>query len=186
MTESVLPKDMDDDQTHILPHLLEFYNDLYDPQLLVYDTLMYIPDELSFIDPSTCNPYYSLGEQARLFPEQQIVNGGTKKTSKPVFKPSQCEHPKHPVYAMLASAAQSTVIPRRGRPPKGSKAIDCSEMAQLKRLPKRLEPVVGVQDIHVCLTCLRRSDEDVDYNTNPNYIPPTCGRSGRSKHQHSA
>ncbi|KAH8551521.1 hypothetical protein BGW37DRAFT_410953, partial [Umbelopsis sp. PMI_123] len=107
-----------------------------------------------------------------LCPEQKLVNTGTKKNPKWIVKPSQCEHPKHQIYAALVNASQSTAIPRRGRPPKGSKSTDLTEMAQLKRLPKRLEPVVGIQDAHVCLTCLRHSDDDCEYHMNPNYIPP--------------
>jgi hypothetical protein len=179
LNDSVSLKETEDDQSYIAPHFLQFYNDFYDQQLLVYDTLLYLPEQLSYIDPSDYDQCYPLGEQARLYPEQLIPSKGSKKTTKPIIKPNQCQHPKHQVYAMLVNASQFTVTPRRGRPPKGSKAMDFSETAQLKRLPKRLEPVVGVQDIHVCLTCLRRSDDDIEYNTNPIYIPPTCGRRKR-------
>lgn len=170
-----------DDQSHIVPHILEFYNDFYEQQMMVYDTLFYMPDDLAMIDASNYNLYYPIGDQARLYTEQTIPTTETTKTFIPSVRPNQCQHPKHQVYATLFNASQSTMTPRRGRPPKGSKPTDCSELAQLKRLPKRLESVVGVSEIYVCLTCLRRTDDDVEYNTSPKYIPPMCGRAGRGR-----
>lgn len=71
---------------------------------------------------------------------------------------------------------ESPVTPRRGRPPKGTKPLDLTHplgIAMTTRpLPKRLEAVVGGSNIHVCLTCLKRSDLDTEYLTHPAYLGP--------------
>ncbi|CAO3675142.1 unnamed protein product [Umbelopsis ramanniana] len=158
MTESSYKIDNEDDGNMLAPNFLELYNEFYGQQMLIYDRAWGMPEELPLMTPSDCHVYYPVVDQTKLYPEQALVN------------------------AALVNAAQSTVVPRRGRPPKGSKPTDVTETAQLKRLPKRLEPVVGVQDAHVCLTCLRRTDDDFEYHMNPDYVPPTCGsRAGRSK-----
>ncbi|KAI9268909.1 hypothetical protein BDA99DRAFT_502967 [Phascolomyces articulosus] len=111
-----------------------------------------------------------------------------------------CQHPKHIDYreensintscsssppqcamkaASLSSSSSTTMTPRRGRPPKGTKAIDKKGVEEgyiwamtVRPLPKRLEAVVGQVNIKVCLTCLKRSDLDQEYLTHPAYIGP--------------
>ncbi|KAI7901156.1 uncharacterized protein BX663DRAFT_515135 [Cokeromyces recurvatus] len=111
-----------------------------------------------------------------------------------------CEHPKHVFYRQERHMSCSNgnesatsvmkATPRRGRPPKGSKATDfiystspssaflptdsCYPIVELtvRPLPKRLEAVVGKSNIKVCLTCLKRSDLDPDYIHNEAYIGP--------------
>lgn len=132
-----------------------------------------------------------------------------------------CEHPKHiiyrqeqPTYISIASPESDTPcaqgsgsrdkaivrlsVPRRGRPPKGTRAIDLQTISMVRAsssdvpaesnclpllsfpwkmtvrpLPKRLEDVVGCEHIRVCLTCLKRSDQDPEYLNHPRYIGPT-------------
>ncbi|KAG2231572.1 hypothetical protein INT48_002988 [Thamnidium elegans] len=101
----------------------------------------------------------------------------------------KCEHPKHVIYRQekytllkpTASADEKSVLkalPRRGRPPKGSKAVEFERVSYpiveltVRPLPKRLERVVGKSNIKVCLTCLKRSDTDPDYVTNEKYVGP--------------
>ncbi|KAI8143164.1 hypothetical protein BJV82DRAFT_578885 [Fennellomyces sp. T-0311] len=88
-----------------------------------------------------------------------------------------CQHPKHLNYRQEATVAPPT--PRRGRPPKGTKAIDRKTAKEghvwpmtVRPLPKRLEKVVGQSNIKVCLTCLKRSDLDKEYLAHPAYIGP--------------
>ncbi|KAI9276635.1 hypothetical protein BC943DRAFT_364302 [Umbelopsis sp. AD052] len=182
MAEPASRSDSKDTGNLVTPNLLELYNEFYDQQMLIYDPVWCMPEDLTLMNPSDYHVCYPVADQTKLYPEQALINAGTKKNPKWIIKPNHCQHPKHPIYAALVNAAQSTVVPRRGRPPKGSKPTDITETAQLKRLPKRLEPVVGIQDAHVCLTCLRRSDDDFEYHMNPDYVPPTCGgRAGRSK-----
>ncbi|KAI9321519.1 hypothetical protein BX666DRAFT_2118333 [Dichotomocladium elegans] len=86
-----------------------------------------------------------------------------------------CQHPKHQMYRLDASMTGSPLgaTPRRGRPPKGSKASDLIVPAlTIRPLPKRLEKVVGFKDICVCLTCLKRTDLDREYLSNPAYVGP--------------
>lgn len=120
----------------------------------------------------------------------------------------QCEHPKHVIYrqekyTLTSNTAEETnvlrTIPRRGRPPKGSKSTEFlfstspiispsssvfgSSLHQaqgyypiveltVRPLPKRLEAVVGKSNIKVCLTCLKRSDTDQEYLSSKLYIGP--------------
>ncbi|CAO3611244.1 unnamed protein product [Cunninghamella echinulata] len=99
-------------------------------------------------------------------------------SSSPLLSPSS-------VYSPTTTISQETIkavtqsIPRRGRPPKGFKSngvpMDsqyCHITMTVRSLPKRLEPVVGKKNIFVCLTCLKRTDTDLDYLTNPLYIGP--------------
>ncbi|ORZ19616.1 hypothetical protein BCR42DRAFT_489529 [Absidia repens] len=103
--------------------------------------------------------------------------------------------------ASSSANASIAATPRRGRPPKGTKPSErlsyCSPIdlslaidhhfnnednnsssiynhiaMTIRPLPKRLESVVGKANIHVCLTCLKRSDMDFDYLMNPAYIGP--------------
>ncbi|KAF7725819.1 hypothetical protein EC973_009242 [Apophysomyces ossiformis] len=95
-----------------------------------------------------------------------------------------CKHPKHTVYRQLPTKQLST--PRRGRPPKGTKAAELHlsktpltlEMT-VRPLPKRLEPVVGQKDIRVCLTCLKRTDMDPAYTSHPFYVKPQAAKQRR-------
>lgn len=119
-------------------------------------------------------------------------------------KIGKCEHPKHILYRQenytlmsSTSTAHETsfikTIPRRGRPPKGSKPSDVMDTRitqypvmpssspvkfypivelTVRPLPKRLEKVVGKSNIKVCLTCLKRSDTDLEYVHSKLYIPP--------------
>ncbi|KAI9475618.1 MAG: hypothetical protein EXX96DRAFT_573955 [Benjaminiella poitrasii] len=126
---------------------------------------------------------------------------------KKATKIGYCEHPKHVLYRqerhVVVSSQQGTgssdvssimkATPRRGRPPKGSKATDFiySSSASgftsgfayqdhyypiveltVRPLPKRLEAVVGKSNIKVCLTCLKRSDLDPDYLNDKAYVGP--------------
>lgn len=101
----------------------------------------------------------------------------------------RCEHPKHVIYRQekytllkpSVSADEKSVLkalPRRGRPPKGSKSVEFETIQYpiveltVRPLPKRLENVVGKSSIKVCLTCLKRSDTDPEYITNEKYIGP--------------
>ncbi|KAI8076748.1 uncharacterized protein BX664DRAFT_318483 [Halteromyces radiatus] len=100
-----------------------------------------------------------------------------------------CEHPKHVFYRQYPHQRKEEDkkwdgvmrTPRRGRPPKGTTSTDCHlslyQIAMTTRpLPKRLEAVVGYSNIHVCLTCLKRSDMDLDYLMHPAYIGPQTTR----------
>lgn len=109
-------------------------------------------------------------------------------------KIGKCEHPKHVMYRQekytlmpaTATADETSAmktVPRRGRPPKGSKPSELDETLALpvhypiveltvRPLPKRLERVVGKSNIKVCLTCLKRSDTDEEYINCNLYIPP--------------
>ncbi|KAI8645198.1 hypothetical protein BD408DRAFT_441033 [Parasitella parasitica] len=140
-----------------------------------------------------------------------------KRTSKSNTRLGQCEHPKHCLYRQekYILSTNGTVpadetstktsiqsIPRRGRPPKGSKSSEfiysTSPLAgfaddeaavepynanatlsfypvvelTVRPLPKRLETVVGKANIKVCLTCLKRSDMDPAYLQNSAYVGP--------------
>ncbi|KAI9334621.1 hypothetical protein BD770DRAFT_332739 [Pilaira anomala] len=115
-----------------------------------------------------------------------------KKTNSLPNKIGRCEHPKHIIYRqekyiLLASTATPDeklvmkAIPRRGRPPKGSKSTEIEAISPVnypiveltvRPLPKRLEKVVGKSNIKVCLTCLKRSDTDPDYITDIKYVGP--------------
>lgn len=117
-----------------------------------------------------------------------------KKSSSIQTKIGRCEHPKHVIYRQekytlmpsTATADETSVmktVPRRGRPPKGSKLSELDEFPvspvnypivelTVRPLPKRLEKVVGKSNIKVCLTCLKRSDSDDDYINCELYIPP--------------
>lgn len=123
-------------------------------------------------------------------------SGGVKRSSSAGSKIGQCEHPKHVLYRrekhtlMPSSEINSAMktVPRRGRPPKGSKTTEflfsTSPVNQgenqfypivelsVRPLPKRLEPVVGKSNIKVCLTCLKRSDVDEEYIHHEAYIGP--------------
>lgn len=190
-SEPISPTEVTDEHSYIGPHIIDLYNDFYDQQMMAYDALLPLSDAYPMVDASQYDACYPLigslyldpnmSAQALTYMEDPVTTMRPKNQNKTSTWPTQCQHPKHEDYAMLASANSSTVTPRRGRPPKGSKSTDIFETAQLKRLPKRLEPVVGRQEIYVCLTCLRRSDEDIEYVTSPNYIPPISGRSGRIK-----
>ncbi|KAI9268795.1 hypothetical protein BY458DRAFT_511077 [Sporodiniella umbellata] len=110
------------------------------------------------------------------------------KKERGLSKTGHCEHPKHVVYrqekyTMSKSEPESSVlktVPRRGRPPKGSKDTDINDESNsynlvtltVRPLPKRLEPVVGKKHIKVCLTCLKKSDIDPEYVSDVNYIAP--------------
>ncbi|KAI9308841.1 hypothetical protein BJ944DRAFT_246228 [Cunninghamella echinulata] len=87
---------------------------------------------------------------------------------------------------MIKAVTQS--IPRRGRPPKGFKSngvpMDsqyCHITMTIRSLPKRLEPVVGKKNIFVCLTCLKKTDTDLDYLINPLYIGPQTTKKKKEK-----
>ncbi|CEP16539.1 hypothetical protein [Parasitella parasitica] len=140
-----------------------------------------------------------------------------KRTSKSNTRLGQCEHPKHSLYRQekyilstngkapadeTFSSAFIQSIPRRGRPPKGSKSTEFIystsplnnfaydepvveppyanatlpyyPMVELtvRPLPKRLEAVVGKTNIKVCLTCLKRSDMDPAYLQDVAYVGP--------------
>jgi hypothetical protein len=156
-TDTVSTNEVADEHEYIGPHILGLYNDFYDQQMMAYDTFLQFPEAYSVIDTSQYDLYYPMMDSLYMGPaisaegltyiEEPIATMRLEKQTKPVALTTQCQHPKHDSYAMLANASLSTVTPRRGRPPKGSKTTDCYEMAQLKRLPKRLEPVVGRQDI---------------------------------------
>ncbi|OBZ85353.1 hypothetical protein A0J61_06600 [Choanephora cucurbitarum] len=117
-----------------------------------------------------------------------------------------CEHPKHNYYrqekylwnsSTVNQALVMKAIPRRGRPPKGSKptehmlstsSVYHHELGQfpsveltVRSLPKRLESVVGKSNIKVCLTCLKRSDTDPDYLQNEFYLGPQHQPTNRKK-----
>lgn len=117
-----------------------------------------------------------------------------------------CQHPKHLSYRSEAPTHQlstTAATPRRGRPPKGTKPtdkkqlnVDASSSAQstdsphfdllqckmtIRPLPKRLEAVVGQKDIRVCLTCLKKSDVDLDYLNHPAYRAPQTHRKMKSQ-----
>lgn len=105
-----------------------------------------------------------------------------------------------PGYQALSTATAAmtttTTTPRRGRPPKGTKPIDRKRLVTddasssvltgesslypgsllckmtIRPLPKRLEAVVGRKDIRVCLTCLKKSDADLEYLGHPAYRAP--------------
>ncbi|KAI9494464.1 hypothetical protein BDB00DRAFT_818149 [Zychaea mexicana] len=94
-----------------------------------------------------------------------------------------CQHPKHLNYREENNSAvtctKAALTPRRGRPPKGTKAIDKKAVKEgyvwamtVRPLPKRLEAVVGYANIKVCLTCLKRSDTDLEYLAHPAYVGP--------------
>lgn len=124
------------------------------------------------------------------------TKSGVKRSSSAGSKIGQCEHPKHVLYRrekhtfMPSSETSSAMktVPRRGRPPKGSKTtefllstspIDQGESyyypiveLSVRPLPKRLEAVVGKSNIKVCLTCLKRSDVDEEYVHHEAYIGP--------------
>ncbi|KAI8074420.1 hypothetical protein BC940DRAFT_315041 [Gongronella butleri] len=92
-----------------------------------------------------------------------------------------CEHPQHYDYrqssggdwpstgASGSSMATSATpikahLPRRGRPPKGMRAanrqLGLHDVIMTTRpLPRRLAAVVGLPNLYVCLTCLKRSDQ---------------------------
>ncbi|KAG2183346.1 hypothetical protein INT43_006351 [Umbelopsis isabellina] len=190
-SEPISPNEVTDDHGYIGPHFIDLYNDLYDQQMMAFDSLLPLSDPYPMVDASqydVCYPMMdslyldpNISTQALTYLEGPVAAIRPKKKTNASSCATQCQHPKHENYATLANANLSTVTPRRGRPPKGSKCSDIFETAQLKRLPKRLESVVGRQEIYVCLTCLRRSDEDIEYVTSPNYTPPISGRSGRIK-----
>lgn len=124
---------------------------------------------------------------------RKSINDGLKRSTSG-SKLGQCEHPKHVLYrqekyTLMPPTETSSVmktIPRRGRPPKGSKAteflfstspVESGENYQIvelsvRPLPKRLEAVVGKSNIKVCLTCLKRSDLDEEYIRDKAYIGP--------------
>lgn len=95
-----------------------------------------------------------------------------------------CEHPKHVFYREEPFIFEQDhhlikTIPRRGRPPKGSKPGDTKQKngyrmvaLTVRSLPKRLEAVVGRSNIKVCLTCLKKSDMDPEYLASESYIAP--------------
>ncbi|KAJ8661282.1 hypothetical protein O0I10_003032 [Lichtheimia ornata] len=97
------------------------------------------------------------------------VIGTKRKTSN--ARMGYCEHPKHVLYRQEPFTLGAT--PRRGRPPKGTKASDlvCPPLT-VRPLPRRLEMVVGKKNICVCLTCLKRTDLDTEYIVHPAYIGP--------------
>lgn len=121
---------------------------------------------------------------------------GVKKACSSSFqtKIGKCDHPKHVIYRQekytlmpaTATADETSAmktVPRRGRPPKGSKPSEVDEFPvspvnypivelTVRPLPKRLERVVGKSNIKVCLTCLKRSDTDEEYINSNLYIPP--------------
>ncbi|ORZ00223.1 hypothetical protein BCR43DRAFT_133656 [Syncephalastrum racemosum] len=152
--------------------------------------------------------------------EQQPRKAAKLKRKSSNARMGYCQHPKHvayrqeqPKYIYTASsesrvqctqggsAQDKTVVrlsaPRRGRPPKGTRAIDLQTINMTKTgcpsvsggsdcppsiafpwkmtvrpLPKRLEAVVGCEQIRVCLTCLKRSDQDPEYLSHPKYVRP--------------
>lgn len=98
-----------------------------------------------------------------------VIGGAKRKTSN--ARMGYCEHPKHFLYRQEPFTLGAT--PRRGRPPKGTKASDivCPPLT-VRPLPRRLEMVVGKKNICVCLTCLKRTDLDAEYLVHPAYIGP--------------
>ncbi|KAI9269698.1 hypothetical protein EDC94DRAFT_556799 [Helicostylum pulchrum] len=117
------------------------------------------------------------------------ATNNNKKSNSLHTKIGRCAHPKHVIYRQekytllkpTASADEKSVLkalPRRGRPPKGSKPVEFETVSSpiveltVRPLPKRLERVVGKSNIKVCLTCLKRSDTDPDYVKDEKYIGP--------------
>ncbi|KAI9015764.1 hypothetical protein CLU79DRAFT_837881 [Phycomyces nitens] len=94
----------------------------------------------------------------------------TKKSSN--ARLGYCQHPKHAYYRIHGLHPHPPSTPRRGRPPKGVASVPSQHIMTVRPLPKRLEQVVGESNIKVCLTCLKRSDLDQEYISNPLYIGP--------------
>ncbi|KAI7870420.1 hypothetical protein BDF14DRAFT_1879387 [Spinellus fusiger] len=106
----------------------------------------------------------------------------------PTTRTGYCQHPKHTYYRQHGiNPFLLPSTPRRGRPPKGTKEYPRLELSAIlmtvRPLPKRLEPVVGLFNIRVCLTCLKRSDLDEEYLCHPLYIGPQTS-SKRTKRPH--
>ena len=111
--------------------------------------------------------------------EQPATRGTKKRRSSSNARIGYCQHPKHLDYREEKNPTMMPPTPRRGRPPKGTKAIDKKTAREghvwamtVRPLPKRLEKVVGQSNIKVCLTCLKRSDLDHEYLVHPAYIGP--------------
>ncbi|KAI8087941.1 uncharacterized protein B0P05DRAFT_635165 [Gilbertella persicaria] len=176
------------------------HNDpLSDPQFMAFlssvpthDTTSHVPlltpQEVEKKTKGTKNPIHPV-KKCTPKPNQR------KSTS---TKLGHCEHPKHVYYRqerhllMSNSPDEASVmkaVPRRGRPPKGSKSTEyvlstssvhySHEFSYyplveltVRPLPKRLEAVVGKPNIKVCLTCLKRSDTDPDYLKDALYVGP--------------
>ncbi|ORX54360.1 hypothetical protein DM01DRAFT_326585 [Hesseltinella vesiculosa] len=87
-----------------------------------------------------------------------------------------CQHPKHFFYRVSSAQTLPAGLPRRGRPPKGTKGseqhVSHPILMTTRPLPKRLAAVVGQSNLFVCLTCLKRSDVDLDYLGHPLYVGP--------------
>lgn len=155
-------------------------------------------NSLSLSSPSSS---VSSSMKTPLKKKRVIPSKGAKKPAS--AKLGQCEHPKHILYRqekyklLPSSCPEETsmmkTVPRRGRPPKGSKTseflfstspiiskdIDSFQLPHypiveltVRPLPRRLEAVVGRSNIKVCLTCLKRSDTDPDYLKDQHYIGP--------------
>lgn len=141
-------------------------------------------------EPCTPEPTSTVSDSTLPAPsdkKKQAINN--KKSNSLHTKIGRCAHPKHIIYRQekytllkpTASADEKLVLkalPRRGRPPKGSKAVEFETVSSpiveltVRPLPKRLEKVVGKSNIKVCLTCLKRSDTDPDYVSDKKYIGP--------------
>jgi hypothetical protein len=158
------------------------------------------PDPPSFGSPCSST---SSNMKSRIKKKRIAITSGKKTTS---AKLGQCEHPKHILYRqekyilLPACSPEETsmmkTVPRRGRPPKGSKTTEFQFPTSpilfkgsngssrfdlspypiveltVRPLPKRLEAVVGKSNIKVCLTCLKRSDTDSDYLKDHRYVGP--------------
>lgn len=144
-------------------------------------------------DPRATRPDFIRQDIVGYDEQQQQATGNDQKASKRSKKKrisnariGYCQHPKHMFYRQEQHESSDNAIantPRRGRPPKGTKAIEkkqwmdafCQPVAwamTVRPLPRRLENVVGLKDIRVCLTCLKRSDTDPQYLKHPAYVAP--------------
>ncbi|RUS17706.1 hypothetical protein BC938DRAFT_476181 [Jimgerdemannia flammicorona] len=82
----------------------------------------------------------------------------------------------------------NSTVPRRGRPPKGSKPTEMIDGKQyvppqnLVPCPKRLMDVLGLVDGNrICNTCKRRSDLDEEYLSDPRYTAPKRMKDKRAR-----
>lgn len=164
-----------------------------DPDFLAYLAAFPFSTPVNSVSHTILSPPYSFSPTLflPLLPTVRPLKSTNKKNVSSVSKLGHCEHPKHVAYrqeryTLASSESESSflkTIPRRGRPPKGSKPMNQSESAKEKQnyrlvaltvrpLPKRLEPVVGKSNIKVCLTCLKKSDTDPEYLSSKNYVGP--------------
>ncbi|KAI8378902.1 hypothetical protein BD560DRAFT_460156 [Blakeslea trispora] len=172
--------------------LIETEDDpMNDPQFMAF--LACLPYETATDVPQE-NPK-DRADNSKVFAKKRDTKSSPRRSSSTKF--GYCEHPKHNYYrqekylwasSTLDQALVMKAIPRRGRPPKGSKSSEhllsslphsTDELVQfpsveltVRSLPKRLESVVGKSNIKVCLTCLKRSDTDPDYLKNEFYVGP--------------